>query len=70
MSPVPRFWIQNSPTRIAQVSGTTSGESLGLAMARPSTALRTEIAGVMTPSPYSSEAPITASSAMPVTLPV
>ena len=42
------------------VSGTTSGESLGLAMARPSTALRTEIAGMMTPSPCSKEAPIRA----------
>jgi hypothetical protein len=69
-SPVPSRWIEKSATRMAQVSGSTSGDSRGLATASPSTALRTEIAGVITPSPYNSEAPITASSAMPVTLPL
>ena len=53
-----------------QVKGTTTGESRGLAIARPSTALRTEIAGVITPSPYKRAAPITASRAIPVTAPL
>ena len=70
ISPVPRRWIAKSATRMAQVSGTTRCDSRGLTFASPSTALRTEIAGVITPSPYSSEAPITARSAMPVTLPL
>ena len=70
MSPVPRRWIANSATKMPQVSGSTSGDSRGLATASPSTALRTEIAGVITPSPYKRAAPITARSAIPVTLPL
>src|SRR5215831_4795362 len=38
--------------------GATRGASWGASSFRPSTALSTEIAGVMTPSPYSSAAPI------------
>ena len=37
--------------------GTTQGGSVGVATAMPSTAPSTEIAGVITPSPYSSAAP-------------
>ena len=56
--------------RMPQVSGTTSRQSRGLAFASPSTALRTEMAGVITPSPYSSAAPMTARSSHAVTLPL
>ena len=52
MSPVPRRWIANSAIRMPQVSGSTIGSSRGLAILSPSTALKTEIAGVITPSPY------------------
>ena len=40
------------------VMGTTIGASEGASILRPSTALSTEIAGVITPSPYSNAAPI------------
>lgn len=49
--PEPNGWTRNSPTRIATVIGTTNGLKSGVATVSPSTALRTEIAGVMTPSP-------------------
>ncbi len=48
---VPRFCTQKRPMRIATVSGTTAGFSLSVPTSRPSTALKTEMAGVMTPSP-------------------
>ena len=49
--PVPRRWTRNSPMRIATVIGTTSGSNCGASSFSPSTALSTEIAGVITPSP-------------------
>ena len=48
---VPRFWIMNSATMIASVTGTTNGWSAGATISRPSTADSTEIAGVIMPSP-------------------
>ncbi len=48
---VPFRWTRNSPTRIARLIGTTIGASRGASSFRPSIALNTEIAGVMTPSP-------------------
>ena len=39
------------PKRIATLIGTTSGASRGASSLRPSTALSTEIAGVIIPSP-------------------
>ena len=51
MLAVPRFCTQKRPTRIATVSGTTTGVSFVVATPSPSTALSTEMAGVMTPSP-------------------
>src|SRR5689334_16959159 len=40
---------------IATVIGMTYGSKNGVATVKPSTALKTEIAGVITPSPYSSD---------------
>ena len=57
MKPVPRDWTKNSPIRIATVIGRTSGVSDGASTFSPSTALSTDIAGVIAPSPYSKAAP-------------
>jgi hypothetical protein len=54
---VPRRCTRKSPTRMATVMGTTNACSRVVATSRPSTAESTEMAGVMTPSPYSSAAP-------------
>ena len=51
MNAVPLRWTRNRPTRIAMLIGTTTGASWGASSLRPSTALSTEMAGVMTPSP-------------------
>ncbi len=51
MKPVPCFCTMNKPIRITSVIGTTTCASCGASSFSPSTALRTEIAGVMTPSP-------------------
>ena len=51
MKLVPCFCITNSPTRMAMVSGTTAGASEGASTFNPSIALKTEIAGVIAPSP-------------------
>ena len=48
---VPRRWKTKSTTRIAIVMGTTKGSKNGVATCSPSTALRTEMAGVIMPSP-------------------
>src|SRR5437867_3193301 len=48
---VPRRWTRNSAARITTVAGTTYSTSRGVATLSPSIALRTEMAGVMTPSP-------------------
>ena len=58
MNPVPLRCIRKTPIRIATVIGTTAWASDGASTFNPSTALRTEIAGVMAPSPYNSAAPI------------
>ncbi len=55
--PVPRLWKANRPTRMAMAIGMIQASSAGAATFRPSTALSTEMAGVMVPSPYSSAAP-------------
>ncbi len=49
--PVPLFWKRKSPTRMAIVIGTTKYANASVATFSPSTALRTEMAGVMIPSP-------------------
>ena len=54
--PVPRFWIQNSAVRIAAVVGITAGPKCGAMIFMPSTALNTEIAGVIMLSPKNSAA--------------
>ena len=48
----PRLWKTNSATRITTAIGTMYDPRTGLATVSPSTALSTEIAGVMMPSPY------------------
>ena len=60
MPAVPRFWRRNSAISTPQVRGTTNGLAAPVAISKPSTADSTEIAGVMTPSPYSSAAPMIA----------
>ena len=54
---VPRFWIENRPTRMAAVIGSTQVWIVGAAISIPSTADSTEIAGVIIPSPYSRAVP-------------
>ena len=51
MTWVPKRWIENSTTSTAIVTGSTSDARLGTATFTPSTAERTEIAGVIIPSP-------------------
>ena len=58
---VPWRWTANRASRIAMVIGRTKCSSCGAASLRPSTAERTEIAGVITESPRNMEAPITPS---------
>ena len=48
---VPKRWTTNRPTRITTASGMTNGFRAVVATLTPSSALNTEIAGVMTPSP-------------------
>jgi hypothetical protein len=55
--PVPRFCTQNRAMRIAQVKGATTGVKAWVATSSPSTAESTEMAGVITPSPYRSAEP-------------
>ena len=50
-APVPKRWTANSTVRMTSVIGTTRLSSEGAATSRPSTAERTEIAGVIIPSP-------------------
>ena len=54
---VPRFWNTNSATRMTLARIGTTHPGMLDATSIPSTAPRTEIAGVMTPSPYRSAAP-------------
>ena len=51
MSAVPRFWKKKSKKRMMQVRGIMKGLEASVATSNPSTAERTEIAGVMIPSP-------------------
>ena len=51
MKAAPFFWTANRASRMTTVSGTTTGARTGASTFRPSRALRTEIAGVMAPSP-------------------
>jgi len=60
---VPKRWITKSATRIMTEIGNTASANVGVAIAIPSTAERTEIAGVMTDSPSSMQAPN-----MPITI--
>jgi len=48
---VPRDWMKNKRRRTTIVTGTTKPSEAWVPIARPSTALRTEIAGVIVPSP-------------------
>src|SRR5688572_21047438 len=61
---VPFFCNQKTPSKITQVSGTTQSFSALVATPNPSTALSTEMAGVITPSPYSRAAPKMTSAAV------
>ena len=49
------------PTRITIAIGMTQSSNADVATSKPSTALSTEIAGVISPSPYSSAVPNTPS---------
>jgi hypothetical protein len=49
--PVPRFCTKNSTNKMIRVSGITAFLKLGEITSKPSTADKTEMAGVMTPSP-------------------
>ena len=65
--PVPRRWIEKSPTSTTQVSGTTQGLKPGAASSSPSRADSTEMAGVIIPSPNRSAAPaMTRSATKPI----
>src|SRR5687767_13531139 len=57
MLAVPRLWTANRPIRMATVIGMTYGLNTGVATWSPSTALSTDIAGVIMLSPYRREAP-------------
>lgn len=57
MRAVPCAWKRNRQSRMSSVSGTTSQSREGRLTVRPSTALSTEIAGVMAPSAKNSAAP-------------
>jgi hypothetical protein len=48
---LPRLCATNKPIKTTTVSGMTYGFSSGVATSSPSTALSTEIAGVIMPSP-------------------
>lgn len=50
-APVPRRCTTNKPTRITTAIGTTQSVNEVDTSSRPSTALNTEMAGVMMPSP-------------------
>ena len=54
---VPNRCTMNRPNRITRVTGTTTCASAGVLTSRPSTAPSTEMAGVITPSPYRRAAP-------------
>lgn len=56
---VPQRCTANSTVRITSPSGTTQVPSCGFTVSSPSTALSTEMAGVMNESPKKSEAPTT-----------
>ena len=49
--PVPCFCTAKSTRRMTHVIGITAGSNFGLSTSSPSIALRTEIAGVIAPSP-------------------
>lgn len=49
--PVPRLWIAKRQTKITTAIGMVYGAKMSVATLRPSTALKTEMAGVMMPSP-------------------
>ena len=55
--PVPRFCTINNPSRITIAMGITQELNAGETSSSPSTALNTEMAGVMIPSPYKSAVP-------------
>jgi hypothetical protein len=57
----PRFWMRNNSTSTTSVTGTTSALSFGSNSSRPSTALRTEIAGVISASQKKKAVPASAS---------
>ena len=63
MEAVPRLWMEKSPRRMSTVMGTTAWSKAVVATVSPSTALSTLMAGVMMPSPKSSAAPASTSSA-------
>ena len=48
---VPRFWKRKRRTRTETVIGSTYGFRPGAVISSPSTALRTDMAGVIAPSP-------------------
>jgi len=56
-APLPFLWIANNATRITAADGTTYGVTAGSAISSPSTALSTEMAGVIMASPKNSDAP-------------
>ena len=51
MRSVPRFWTRNSATRMPIAIGMTHCSNALVATSKPSTALSTEMAGVIRPSP-------------------
>ena len=57
---VPLRWIQNSTTITARVTGITARLKVGSSSSRPSTALSTEMAGVIRASQKNSAVPISA----------
>ena len=54
---VPKRWIENRPINMPIVIGMTKGVKAAVTSSSPSSALSTEIAGVIAPSPYNKAAP-------------
>ncbi len=65
MPAVPRCWMANRTMRMITAIGITHFSNAGVATSKPSTADSTEMAGVISPSPYSNAVPNTPSVTTP-----
>ena len=65
-APLPRLCIENRQTNTTAAIGTTYGVTIGDTMRRPSTALSTDMAGVIMASPKNRDAPASPTIRRPV----